>query len=197
MLWVSHTEPEQGRCKRIPVCTLPADGGAEDWPSPIGGQVMQRVRISLAGCWVSSTLSWYLSWLDASIGWCNWNTILCIRLIGLHGPGVLRRISALWKLMGHFTQLLVLPLGYSLWLCSCSQAVLNLGWCLSPDFLPAYNSPFPSLCGQSHVVASGRMDEYPWGICVPQLFLTLCGCWSREPSQEVGTRVAEKHEVLH
>lgn len=74
---------------------------------------------------------------------------------------------------------------------AAALGLLNLGWWLSPDFPPASNSAFPSLCRQSRIVAADGMDLCTHGAYICLSFFWLCVCLDgKVPSQQVGCRKA-------
>lgn len=62
--------------------------------------------------------------------------------------------------------------GYFLVVADIAAGPSNLGWWLSPDFPPACNSAFPSLCGQNCIVAAGGMD-----LCTHRAYVCLRFFW--------------------
>lgn len=58
--------------------------------------------------------------------------------------------------------------GYFLVVAGIATGPSNLGWWLSPDFPPACNPAFPSLCGQNRIVAAGGMD-----LCTHRAYVCL------------------------
>lgn len=73
--------------------------------------------------------------------------------------------------------------GMYCWDCTgslCTGAVPSLGPCLSPDFLPASNSPFPSLCEQGQIVI---------------LVKWMCSMWASASSDCTAHRAGQEHSV--